>query len=52
MEPDNNLREYNCSSPAVKHDGEKQRYDLIPPACCIFFLLSYEARSTGEDDRP
>lgn len=33
-------------------DTESGLPHLAHAACCIFFLLAYEARDTGEDDRP
>ena len=33
-------------------DAETGLSHLAHAACCILFLLSYELRKTGEDDRP
>lgn len=36
----------------VGPDPETGKSHLWHAACCIMFLLAYEARSTGQDDRP
>lgn len=35
-----------------KLDPETGESHLLHAACCLMFLVAYEARSTGEDDRP
>lgn len=35
-----------------KEDAETGRSHLWHAGCCIAFLIAYEQRSTGEDDRP
>ena len=35
-----------------KSDPETGKSHLWHAGCCIAFLIAYEARNTGEDDRP
>ena len=35
-----------------KADPETGKSHLWHAGCCVAFLIAYEARSTGEDDRP